>query len=327
MPAGEPRADFATANYAEYNESSNSFVLYEKGAVAKTGMTSPNGQFFPFDSADKVLYEDRGNLQQLKDQTSAPDKGLNHYFGLSMTSRFVQREGGTNDGEDVTYYFSGDDDVWVYIDGVLVGDLGGIHDACSFEINFQTGAVTVLDSQGEEFRQTTLKELYTKAGKSGATKWRDNADTFADNTYHTLNFFYLERGNSDSNMSLKFNLVTVPQSSVFKVDQAGEPVADAKFELYNADANYNYSASDLICSGTTDSKGEFVFVDNEGYLISLEDLNSKGINYMVLKETEAPSGYRKTKDVHLYFYKGNDNLVLLSENHWIPEPMQAEILP
>ena len=311
-----PRADFASANYAEYNESSNSFVLYEKGAVAKTGKTSPNGQFFPFDSANKVLYEDRGNLQQYRNQTSASDQGLNHYFGLSMTSRFVQREGGTNDGKDVTYYFSGDDDVWVYIDGVLVGDLGGIHDACSFEINFRTGAVTVFDSQGNEYQQTTLKELYTKAGKSGATKWRDNADTFADNTYHTLNFFYLERGNNDSNMSLKFNLVTVPQSSVFKVDQAGEPVADAKFELYKADANYNYSESDLICSGTTDSKGEFVFVDNEGYLISLEELNSDGINYMVLKETEAPSGYRKTKDVHLYFYKGNDNLVLLSENHW-----------
>lgn len=309
-----PRADFATANYAEYNESSNSFVLYEKGAVAKTGKTSPNGQFFPFDSANKVLYEDRGNLQQYRNQTSASDQGLNHYFGLSMTSRFVQREGGTNDGKDVTYYFSGDDDVWVYIDGVLVGDLGGIHDACSFEINFRTGAVTVFDSQGNEYQQTTLKELYTKAGKSGATKWRDNADTFADNTYHTLNFFYLERGNNDSNMSLKFNLVTVPQSSVFKVDQAGEPVADAKFELYAADKDYN--TSELICSGTTDSKGEFVFVDNEGYLISLEELNSDGINYMVLKETEAPSGYRKTKDVHLYFYKGNNNLVLLSENHW-----------
>lgn len=310
----EPRANFASANYAEYNESSNSFVLYEKGAVANTGTTSPNGQFFPFDSANKVLYEDRGNLQQYRNQTSASDQGLNHYFGLSMTSRFVQREGGTNDGKDVTYYFSGDDDVWVYIDGVLVGDLGGIHDACSFEINFRTGRVIVYDSQGGIVQNITLHDLYQSAGKTDATQWDGN--TFKDNTYHTLNFFYLERGNNDSNMSLKFNLVTVPQSSVFKVDQAGEPVADAKFELYVADEKYNYSASDLICSGTTDSKGEFVFVDNEGYLISLEDLNSKGIKNMVLKETEAPSGYRKTKDVHLYFYKGNDNLVLLSENHW-----------
>lgn len=310
----EPRADFATANYAEYNESSNSFVLYEKGAVANTGTTSPNGQFFPFDSANKVLYEDQGNLQQYRNQTSASDQGLNHYFGLSMTSRFVQREGGTNDGKDVTYYFSGDDDVWVYIDGVLVGDLGGIHDACSFEINFRTGSVKVSDSQGGIVQNITLHDLYQSAGKTDATQW--DGKTFKDNTYHTLNFFYLERGNNDSNMSLKFNLVTVPQSSVFKVDQAGEPVADAKFELYEAGEKYNYSASDLICSGTTDSKGEFVFVDNEGYLISLEDLNSKGIKNMVLKETEAPSGYRKTKDVHLYFYKGNDNLALLSENHW-----------
>ncbi|OUO76688.1 hypothetical protein B5F53_16425 [Blautia sp. An249] len=304
---------FASANFATFNASTNSFELYNQGAVSPTGTTSPNGQFFPFDGAGEVFREANGSLQR-KDKTSGSGSGLNHYFGLSMTSRFVQQEGGTNDGKDVTYQFSGDDDVWVFIDDVLVGDLGGIHDACSFTINFKTGNVTVYNSVGGEVQNTTLRNLYNAAGRLDSVQWSaDNRNTFADNTYHTLNFFYLERGNNDSNMSLKFNLVTVPQSSVFKVDQAGEPVAGAEFELYSADENYN--VGNLICRGTTNEAGEFVFVDDEGFLISLEDLYNT-YDYLVLKETKAPEGYRKIKDAELYFYEGNGNLALLSGNHW-----------
>lgn len=311
----ETRDEFASTNFAEFDAASNSFVLYEKGGVAKTGTTSPNGQFFPFNAASDVFRDQDGQLVQRTNVKSESTGDMNHYFGLSMTSRFVQREGGTNNNEDVTYYFSGDDDVWVFIDDVLVGDLGGIHDACSFSINFKTGVVVVYNSQGTAVQTTNLLNLYQDAGKENATQWAGN--TFADNTYHTLNFFYLERGNNDSNMSLKFNLVTVPQSSVFKVDQAGDPVANAEFELYKADENYNYSESDLICSGSTNEQGEFVFVDEQGFLISLEELyNNKSIRYLVLKETEAPAGYRKPGDIHLRFDEGNGNLVLLSSNQW-----------
>ena len=306
---------FASANYAAFDESRNSFVLYEKGGVANTGTTSPNGQFFPFNYANQVFYERNGELMQRTNVQSNSGGSMNHYFGLTMTSRFVQSEGGTNEGKDVTYQFSGDDDVWVFVDDVLVGDLGGIHDACSFSINFATGNVVVNNSVGNEVQNTTLAELYANAGKTNNTKW--NGNTFADNTYHTLKFFYLERGNNDSNMSLKFNLVTVPQSSVFKVDQAGDPVANAEFELYKADENYHYSESDLICSGSTNEQGEFVFVDEQGFLISLEELyNNKSIRYLVLKETEAPDGYRKPGNIHLRFDEGNGNLVLLSSNQW-----------
>lgn len=322
----DPADGFASANFAVFDEGANSFILYDKGAVKNVGSGkegesgSPWGQFFPFNSAEQVFEERGDNLQQRADVTSqgSNDGTINHYFGLTMTSRFVQRENGTNNEKDVTYQFSGDDDVWVFIDGVLVGDLGGIHDACSFTINFRTGAVVVKDSQGSTVQNTTLRDLYNNAGKVNEVAWSTtNVNTFADDTYHTLNFFYLERGNNDSNMSLKFNLVTVPQSSVFKVDQAGDPVANAEFKLYKADENYKYSESDLICSGSTNEQGEFVFVDEQGFLISLEELyNNKSIRYLVLKETKAPAGYRKPGDIHLRFDEGNGNLVLLSSNQW-----------
>lgn len=85
-------------NFASFNEDTNSFTVYDAPAV--TYGSEPNvtyGQFFPFDSAEDVFTEAGGNLDG--SQTNAGSQDLNHYFGLSMTSRFVQRDGGTNNGQ------------------------------------------------------------------------------------------------------------------------------------------------------------------------------------------------------------------------------------
>ena len=95
----------------------------------------------PFDSADKVFEERNGQLSPIGITDGTNDR-LNHHFGMSMTTEFVQpKEGKTTDLKDMVFKFSGDDDVWVYIDGVLVGDLGGIHEKATLEINFANGEV------------------------------------------------------------------------------------------------------------------------------------------------------------------------------------------
>ena len=285
-------------NYAVYNYTTNSFDVYNKAGVYKGGVSDANlGQFFPFDSADKV-FDEKGNSLSPK-QIIDGSTSLNHHFGMSMTTEFVQPTNGkTTDGNDMIFEFSGDDDVWVYIDGVLVGDLGGIHEKATLEINFATGAVHVghVDNANDPektIQDTTIKAMFQAAGADTSNR-RFSGNTFLNSSKHTLSFFYLERGAGASNMSLKFNLTTLPSSEVEKVDQNGEAVQDAKFALYQSDASWK-TQGDPIAQGTTDDKGRLVLLkSDDGSVLSFDNQHADGHNYFVLKETDLPAGYRSS---------------------------------
>ena len=275
-------------NFAQYDESTNSFAVYDAPGVTSGGSSGQAGQFFPFNVFSQVQ------------NVASNNPILNHYFGVTMTTRFVQQPYGTVDGTPggtpVTYEFTGDDDVWVFIDDVLVGDLGGIHDAASLKIDFETGQVEVNGSS-----DGTIRDKFLAAGRT----WTNTgSDTFADDTYHTLKFFYLERGNFDSNMKLKFNLVSIPQSDLIKIDQIGDPVAGAEFKLYYAAEDYSYDPQDLIATGTTGSNGYFVFQNPDGTLLSLNNLKNEyggdgKTGKFVLVESVTPEGYRSPPQIDL----------------------------
>lgn len=291
----------SSENYAAYNADKNAFDIYGTWGIDKVGDSSHQGQFFPFDAADKVFKEENGQLVQIGikadntgDSRYNGGKPVNHHFGLSMSTRFVQPKGGlTNNNNDMTFEFAGDDDVWVFIDDVLVGDIGGIHNRASLSINFHTGDIKVNDNYNG-----TLKSKYQEAGKAGDTSWEGN--TFADDTNHTLKFFYLERGATDSNMELKFNLVTVPESDIIKFDQDGKFVQSAEFALYKTDENFTDTTNDknaLLGSGTTDEAGHLTLTnDDDNGVINFDDLYNKnhGNKYYLLKETRVPEGYRSS---------------------------------
>lgn len=280
-------------NYAVYNSTTNSFDVYDKAGVYKESVSEENrGQFFPFDSAKKVFTESGKNLSPIEIKDGENDK-LNHHFGMSMTTEFVQPNGGkTTNNEDMIFEFSGDDDVWVYIDGVLVGDLGGIHEKATLDINFATGEVKVGHIDGangaeKEIEKTTIKAKFDTAG-ADTTNFSGN--TFLSSSKHKLSFFYLERGAGASNMSLKFNLTTLPSSEVEKVNQNGEAVQGAKFALYQSDVNWK-TQGDPIAQGTTDDKGQLVLLKSDGSVLSFDNQHADGHDYFVLKETGLPEGY------------------------------------
>lgn len=286
-------------NYAVYNSTTNSFDVYDKAGVYKDSVSDANrGQFFPFDSADKVFEERNGQLSPIGITDGTNDK-LNHHFGMSMTTEFVQpKEGKTTDLKDMVFKFSGDDDVWVYIDGVLVGDLGGIHEKATLEINFATGEVKVGHVDGangtkKEIEKTNIKAKFKAAG-ADTTNFFGN--TFRDSTKHTLSFFYLERGAGASNMSLKFNLTTLPSSEVAKVDQNGEAVNGATFKLYRSDGpDADWNKGELVAQGTTKDGGQLILQKSNGSVLSFdEEHNTNHCDYFVLKETGLPEGYRSS---------------------------------
>lgn len=139
------------------------------------------------------------------------------WFGMNFEFDFYQPEGGQKNNQDMVFEFLGDDDVFVYIDDVLILDIGGTHAAQSGTINFKTGAVQNPSGYGQ----------YGSAGKTNSTIYElmkaalgdqlddslfvdsngDNKpDTFKDYTKHNLKFYYLERGGNISYCSLKFNM-------------------------------------------------------------------------------------------------------------------------
>ena len=311
----------STKNYAVYYQTSshgdsNNFRLYDLPGVLAGG-SSPDGQFFPFNAVQTESHGYFEGTEYYNSSLYSNDAHINHYFGLHMSTRFVQQYGGYTTEEqkkEVTYTFSGDDDVWVFIDGVLVADLGGIHDMASLSINFATGEITINGTSQDQ--------------KLGRILEYDD-DTLPDDTYHTLDFFYLERGNVDSNMSLKYNLVYVPESSIYKIDQDGNPLPGRNFELYKAvPQNGKYVAGDLLAEGTTDAKGRIILLDEDNDLLTIQELFDElgpdlkdETTALILRETDSPDdGYRSSGDLELYFYQSQSQPdsppFLLSKNHW-----------
>ena len=168
--------------YWEYNSATNSATLHTQTNTITRGAST--GYFFPFGHN-------------------------NFFFGLDISAGFFMPEDRQVNGADMIFEFSGDDDVWVFVDDVLVLDLGGIHGAAAGSINFTDGTVTYEDgfrnghATGEDTRK--LSDLFKSAGST----W--NADEYE---YHTIKFYYLERGAAQSNCHIRFNLPTIPSDVI-----------------------------------------------------------------------------------------------------------------
>ncbi len=326
------RQNFAQFVADKQGESDGHFVLYDAPAGVRTDNANSIGGFFPFNTADQAFKIVDGKLvNQLRADNNygAPGAGplVNHHLGMTIETDFRQPIDGKVAGKDMTFEFAGDDDVWVFIDDVLVLDLGGIHSEIYGTINFATGEVnlgTAFNSNGEIFDadgnyitqpviKTTIKKLFERAGRADSVQW--NGDTFASSTSHSMKMFYLERGNYDSSISLRFNLQPALYQQIKKVDQNGKPLANAEFELYEVETPAGVDTTNVadvklsevhmvgapLAKLVTDANGEARFLsdtasrDGQDQAFNFADrcdaTTNAGLLY-ILRETKAPNGYK-----------------------------------
>lgn len=168
--------------------------------------------YFPFNSTDP-------------DQ-SAKDN-LNYGFGTQFTIPFTVTETGKNvDGSEMEFNFTGDDDVWVYIDGALVLDMGGAHNKAEGKINFAKQEATIRTgtsnaklgnsltvggrTPAEPNGNTTVKFENIMVKKSGSEPVTLDKYMKKSGTVHELKMYYMERGMWNYNMSISYSFVPLP---------------------------------------------------------------------------------------------------------------------
>lgn len=230
-------------NYAFLNDNGD-FSVYEQIGTPSNeeNYFYQRGNFMPYNrikpgliSTNTNRYNEKGQAldesnPRYNEKLYKTDGTNDFYFGMYLEANFVQPRNGevTHKGKtsDMLYEFNGDDDLWIFIDNVLVLDIGGIHDAHSGSINFATGEVLVYSSKKNEeetvLQRTTIKELFETAGKfPDGSQWQQNRvnDYFAGNTFknfsaHTFKMFYMERGAGASNLHMKFNIPVIQEGDV-----------------------------------------------------------------------------------------------------------------
>lgn len=206
--------NFATLNRGQidfFYESkvTNDFVVYNR--PLKYERDTSSAQFQPFSDINKD-----GLLMTQR----------NLWFGMKIDTNILQPVGGqitTPSGEkkDMVFDFNGDDDLWVFIDGMKILDLGGIHDQTPGSINFATGVVnaanggitTIADQVRAAVREKYPNQNWTDEQINQMYGLKGN--TFADTTSHRMQIFYFERGEGESNLRVKMNLYTLPKGTVY----------------------------------------------------------------------------------------------------------------
>jgi fibro-slime domain-containing protein len=153
--------------------------------------------FMPFNKLSTSVEPDEDGYYAL-----SGDK--NFYFGMKVEIPFVMPKGGKvsiNDDEadDMMFSFSGDDDLWVFVDDELVLDLGGVHEQISGQINFASGIVTTVGNHFNDEIGKYNTEVTTEMVESTSIK------NLAVGR-HKLQIFYLERGGNVSKCKMTFRL-------------------------------------------------------------------------------------------------------------------------
>ena len=248
-------------------QNSGDFKLYTTPRNPDDTTPPSAPQFLPFNDLTNEMSTD------LNEYSGDPNKGKpykyyhladkkseNYFFGMMIDFTFLMPKDGKLDDKDMVFEFEGDDDVWVFIDDVLVLDMGGVHDNYAGSINFATGEVEVekVNGKGAGPESTTIEQMFSSAGKS----WNNT-----DYKDHTLKFFYFERGAGGSNCKIKFNMPPIPKGTInFQKEIAYSNVKDISDIDFKFKTFVNYEG--------TSSERDYELYTGDYEIYNVSDLNN-----------------------------------------------------
>jgi fibro-slime domain-containing protein/LPXTG-motif cell wall-anchored protein len=259
--AGDPEAN---AKYWYYDSSKASLYLKQDKGDGKYYLESPiDGDGKPTTHANsKNINASHGFFPFNQTVSTVGASQYNYGFGAKLQFDFTLTDDGqvvagndSNTKVPIKFFFSGDDDVWVYIDGKLVLDVGGAHGKASGLLEFgKDNTVTPYVSSN---KNTDTKDpmVYTTDAKNKTVYFNQTPITFTkttskaipldkDRTTHTLTMFYMERGMWDSNMAVAFNF---PDSNELQVEKEVnvDKVNDAFKDLFKDQKLFTFTLQNL----------------------------------------------------------------------------------
>lgn len=278
-------------------------------------------------------------------KTSGTDcNGIVDCFGTRFDIDFAMPSAKNNyryNGEDLKFSFSGDDDVWVYVDGYLALDLGGSHNNASgyinlstFKYKLETGYYdgTYDKNNGENDKQYNASTNYsTMSNEASFSQELINSLKDTSKT-HTLTIFYLERGQFDSNFAMEF---MVPVTNTLNVKEEinsekvnkgllAETLAVANKDVFYVDLmsnSENVTSENKMAELTSDTKMERKSPNgNEDKKVILQDYNGN-----LKSQPFSGSDGRNLKSVDAYYAWTdtatdlNDKPLTIGEGVGVPE--------
>ncbi|MBQ2995379.1 MAG: hypothetical protein IJD56_07755, partial [Peptococcaceae bacterium] len=233
------------------------------------------GNFLPFNNAGNVT-KDGSNESDSANGSAVLNGLVDLWFGMSADFEFYMPKDGKMNDKNMVFNFHGDDDVFVYLDGVLILDIGGTHAAYSGTINFATGAVEVRNDTGGLVYNSTIKARFSEAGRDVNQGFRGN--TFADYTLHDFDFFYMERGGNISYCQLRFNMPVLPENSLTVEKELTEnPATPGDLqEVLEETISYQFRVLDEQ-GNVLLANEEFTIKNIEDKVIGTDEVGSDGI--------------------------------------------------
>lgn len=232
----------------------------------------------------------------------------NYGFGAKLQFQFTLTSDGTvkddnNNNIPIKFFFSGDDDVWVYIDGELALDVGGDHGKASGLLEFgadengnnnYTSYVSDIKESNNTVYNPGANKTVTYLGNKITFKYESKQTTTLKPGKHTLTMYYMERGMWESNMAVAFNFPDNNELQVQKIVDTTDVNDWFKscfdtpdlfaFNIKNQATHYQNPKQDA----TIDSDVNLIKLNNSDYASCKPATeNSKG---NIFKLTTAPTG-------------------------------------